>query len=60
MLGYRLKSPRGADYSLLRNKPNPHMMFAMNTNNFQKKTAFEGRWFTDKDRQGNSCQLRLI
>lgn len=59
-IGYRLKGPRGADYSLFRNAKTPHMMFPTNNISFVKKTAFEGRWFTDKDREGNPCQLRLI
>lgn len=58
-LGYRLKGPRGADYSLMRNQKNPHMMFAINNISFVKKTAFEGKWFADKNRDGTPCTLRL-
>ena len=60
MIGYRLKGPRGADYSLFRNAKTPNMMFATNNINFVKKTAFEGMWFIDQNRDGTPCQLRLI
>ncbi len=45
---YTLTGVRGAKYDLMRNVPNPHMLFAVNGASFTKGTPFTGRWFTDK------------
>jgi len=44
---YVLTGPRGARYALLRNVPNPAMLFAINDKNWTKSTPFDGKWFTD-------------
>lgn len=47
---YVLHGPRGARYALLRNIPNPHMLFAVNDRSFvASATAQRLGWFTDKD-----------
>jgi hypothetical protein len=47
LLAYELLGPRGSRYHLLRNKHNPHRLFAVNGRDFTKGTPFEGRWFAD-------------
>jgi hypothetical protein len=47
---YELHGPRGAKYGLMRNVPNPHMLFAVNLRSFvASATAQRLGWFTDKD-----------
>lgn len=46
---YRLTGPRGAEYVLCRNKPNPHMLFAINGRRFTASTPFRDEWFTDRN-----------
>jgi len=46
---YTLTGVRGAKYNLMRNVPNPTMLFAVNGVSFTKGTPFMGRWFTDKN-----------
>lgn len=44
---YELHGPRGAKYGLMRNVPNPHMLFAVNLRTFGPVDRLG--WFTDKD-----------
>jgi hypothetical protein len=46
-LPYELKGPRGAHYGLMRNGPNPHLLFAVNMRSFGCVDRLG--WFTDKD-----------
>lgn len=46
-VAYTLTGPRGAVYNLLRNQPNPTMLFATNGRSFTKGTPFDGEWFRD-------------
>jgi hypothetical protein len=47
---YELHGPRGARYALMRNVPNPHLLFAVNARSFvASSTAQRLGWFTDKD-----------
>jgi hypothetical protein len=46
-IAYVLVSPRGKRYGLLRNEPDPHMMFAIHMDRFG--CAEHVGWFTDKD-----------
>ena len=46
---YLLHGPRGSCYLLIRNKPNPHLMFAVNDKDWTRGTPFENQWFSDKD-----------
>lgn len=45
-LPYELRGPRGAHYSLMRNVPNPHMLFAINARRFGVVERLG--WFTDQ------------
>ncbi len=42
---YLLSAPDGKEYLLVRNVPNPHMLFAIRIKNL---TVPNGWWFTDK------------
>lgn len=44
---YELRGARGAHYGLMRNVPNPHMLFAINMRSFGCVERLG--WFTDKD-----------
>lgn len=44
---YELHGPRGAKYGLMRNVPNPTMLFAVNLRSFGPVDRLG--WFTDKD-----------
>ena len=47
---YELHGPRGARYGLMRNVPNPSMLFAVNLRSFVATSTTERLgWFTDKD-----------
>ena len=47
---YELHGPRGARYGLMRNVPQPHMLFAVNLRSFIATSTTERLgWFTDKD-----------
>jgi hypothetical protein len=47
---YLLHGPRGARYALLRNVPNPSMLFAVNDRSFVQSSAAERLgWFTDRN-----------
>lgn len=56
---YRLVSARGVEYSLLRNKPNPAMMFAV-TDGIKPHHALSKQWFTDRNRDGTPCELKAV
>lgn len=57
---YRLVGER-AEYLLMRNEPNPAMMFAIHADDFTKKShALCRTWFTDKNRDGTPCPLRVV
>ena len=43
---YELHGPRGARYGLMRNVPNPQLLFMFNLRGFTKKAP--DWWFTDK------------
>jgi hypothetical protein len=43
---YELHGPRGARYGLMRNVPNPHMLFAVNLRSLGVVDRLG--WFTDK------------
>lgn len=45
---YELRGPRGAHYGLMRNVPNPTLLFPINMRAFGVDPARLG-WFTDKD-----------
>ena len=47
-VAYVLTGPRGAEYNLIRNGPNPTLLFATNGRKFSASTPFEGEWFTDE------------
>lgn len=48
-LPYQISGKRGAVYSLMRNIPNPHMLFAVSARNFTSQAKVHGyTWFTDK------------
>jgi hypothetical protein len=49
---YGLRSPRGHIYMLLRNKPNPHALFAIG---FTSKLRNLPGWFSDKSGELVSC-----
>jgi len=44
---YELYGPRGARYGLMRNVPNPRMLFMFNLKGFTKRTP--DVWFTDRN-----------
>ena len=44
---YELHGPRGAHYGLMRNGPNPHMLFAVNLRSLGVVDRLG--WFDDKD-----------
>lgn len=44
---YELHGKRGAHYGLMRNVPNPHMLFAINLRGFGVVERLG--WFTDKN-----------
>lgn len=44
---YELHGKRGAHYGLMRNKPNPHMLFVVNLRSFGVIERLG--WFSDKD-----------
>lgn len=44
---YELHGPRGARYGLMRNIPNPHLLFMFNLRGFTKGTP--DVWFTDRN-----------
>lgn len=46
---YILRGPRGSQYCLIPNQPNPKLFFAINGKSFLKGTPFSGKWFTEKD-----------
>ena len=43
---YELRGPRGAHYGLMRNVPNPSLLFMFNMRGFTKGTP--DVWFTDR------------
>ena len=52
-----LKSAKGKWYALVRNKPNPKMMFGLGL--YDSLKCLPG-WFTDKNRDGTDCELRSV
>jgi hypothetical protein len=50
---YELHGSRGAHYGLMRNVPNPHMLFAVNLRSLGCIDRLG--WFTDKDGELRSC-----
>jgi hypothetical protein len=46
-IAYELRGPRGAHYGLLRNQPNPSMLFAIHMRRFGVVRAMP--WFTDRN-----------
>jgi hypothetical protein len=44
---YELRGPRGAHYGLMRNVPNPHMLFTFNMKGFTRGAP--DIWFTDRN-----------
>ncbi len=49
MEAYQLFDKNGAKYVLWRNKPNPHLLFAVHARKFGCATIKGYKWFTDKD-----------
>lgn len=56
---YELIDPKGRSWKLLRNKPNPAMMFAIPEDFVHGPKILDKRWFTDKNRDGTDCPLRF-
>lgn len=54
---YMLVGKRGATYKLLRNKPNPRFLFAVDSRG-KSAAVFENEWFTDRDRNGKPISLK--
>ncbi len=55
---YRMVGARGAEYFLLRNKPNPRLLFAVDRRG-RVASVFRNEWFYDAKPNGQPCSLRL-
>lgn len=61
MIAYRLIGPKGGSYDLLRNVHNRNRFFAVNHESpLGKGTPFKNMWFTDQNRDGTPCPLRIF
>jgi hypothetical protein len=53
---YQITGPRGKTWRLMRNKPNPAMLFPVPENVLKGGLAIRGhKWFTDKDGTLKAC-----
>ena len=57
---YEIIDAKGRSWKLLRNKPNPKMLFAVPENFVNGPKILDNRWFTDYNKNGTKGELRFV